>query len=74
MKKKENDCFVKILSRHSIAPFVWKVNCLFCGEKCNLQKDKKQHPDRWKESYACTTSDRGPNMLTYKDHLLKVSD
>ena len=73
MKKKENDCFVRISFRHSIAPFVWKLNCLFCGEKCDLQKDKK-HPDRWRESYACTTSDHGPNMLTYKDYLLKVSD
>ena len=53
------------------SPEVYKENSLFCGEKCDVEKDKK-HPDRWRESYPCTTADRGPNMLIYKDHLLKV--
>ena len=25
--------------------FVWKQHCLFCGENCDVQRDKK-HPDR----------------------------
>ena len=43
MNKKENDCFVKS-STPCVAPLVWEENCLFCGEKCDLQNDKK-HPD-----------------------------
>ena len=35
-------------NRRSILPlFVWKENCLFCGEKCDVEKDKK-HPDHWR--------------------------
>lgn len=74
LRKKGKDGIEKqIKLTRSAAPFVWKEHCLFCGEKCELIKDKK-HPDRWRESYACTTSECGPNMLTYKDHLVKVSE
>ena len=34
----------KRLSRET---FLWKEQCFFCGEKCDIEPDSK-HPDRWR--------------------------
>ena len=46
--------------------------CLFCGKRCDLEKDDK-HPDRWQEAYLCKTSDR-VGLPTFKEHLLSICD
>ena len=51
--------------------FIWKSQCLFCGDACEVKKDSK-HPDRWRRAFVCRTSDRGPNNKSFKDYLLKV--
>ena len=48
--------------------FNFLVNCLFCGEKCLLERDKK-HPDRWREAYLCRTADR-QGKTTFKQSIL----
>ena len=70
-KRNSSDNSVNLRRRsESARSYIWKEHCLFCGEKCTLEKDKK-HPDRWRESYACRTSERG-SMMVFKKRLLKV--
>ena len=38
--------------RSDVPVFRFKENCLFCGELCQMEKDKK-HPDRWKKAVLC---------------------
>ena len=38
----------------------------------DIKVDPK-HPDRWREAYECTTSDRGRGKLTFKQVILQVS-
>ena len=58
--------------RSEIPKFVWKEDCFFCGEKCDMQRDPK-HPDRFRSAYECHTSDRpGVSSKTFKDTVLKV--
>ena len=59
--------------RSEIPAFNFKVNCLFCGNFCEVKKDLK-HPDRWKKNKGilCRTADRGKGKKSFKDVLLKV--
>ena len=45
------------LTGESTSPFDFKRHCLFCGNICNVEKDKK-HPDRWRESYIFRELDK----------------
>ena len=58
--------------RSGVPKFKWLQHCLFCGEDFNIIVDKK-HPDRWRESYECRTSDREKGKLTFKEVILQVS-
>ena len=62
----------KRIRRSETSAFLWKEQCLFCGEICNLEKDPK-NPNRWREAYLCRTSDRR-NKQIYKDTLLQICD
>ena len=72
-EKLENEPVLPKKPRRSsgASAFIWKLHCLFCGKPCALEKDPK-NPNRWREAYLCTTSDRGPNKMNFKDFLLKV--
>ena len=52
--------------------FIWKQHCLFCGEDCDVHRDKK-HPDRWRPAYESHTSDRGA-AGTFKEAIIKMCD
>ena len=45
--------------RSQVPTFKLKENCLFCGDLCELEKDKK-HPCRWKRAVLCRTANAGP--------------
>ena len=57
--------------RSEVPKFKWLQHCWFCGEDCNIIVDKK-HPDLWRESYECRTSDRGKGKLAFKEVTLQV--
>ena len=50
-----------------------KEDCLFCGEKVQLEPDSK-HPSRWDEAYLARTADRGKGRLSVKQVLRKKCD
>ena len=50
-----------------------KEDCLFCGEKVQLEPDSK-HPGRWDEAYLARTADRGKGRLSVKQVLRKKCD
>ena len=52
-------------------PFHRNRQCLFCGEECSVEFDKK-NPQRWRESFECRTSDRGKGKLSFKEVILQV--
>ena len=51
----------KRLQQSDIHPFVFKTDCLFCGEKCE-DKDPK-HPDRWWNDSIITTVNGSGNPI-----------
>ena len=52
-------------------PFHWNRQCLFYGEECSIEVDKKnlQH---WRQSFKCRTSDMGKGKLSFKEVILQV--
>lgn len=75
LKRKKPECSGRTRPKRkkvSRKPFFWKKQCLFCGDPCEVEKDKK-HPDRWRESYECRTADRGKGIDTFKDVILNVN-
>ena len=52
--------------------FIWKQHYLFCGEDCDVHRDKK-HPDGWRPAYESHTSDRGA-AGTFKEVIIKMCD
>lgn len=53
--------------------FKFKENCLFCGEQCELERDKK-HPGRWKRAALCRIANTGPSQKTFKQSILDTCD
>ena len=51
--------------------FLFKQDCLFCGEEC-LERDKK-NPGRWRIYYIVRTVNR-PDKTAFKDFILKVCE
>ena len=43
-------------TRRSLNAFDLKVHCLFCGEYCNVEPDKK-NPSHWRPAYRVRTVD-----------------
>ena len=64
---------VKRLLRSEDTQLTWKTHCFFCVDTCSILADPK-NPNRWRESYKCHTSDRGTELSTFKDAVLKVCD
>lgn len=56
--------------RKSYPPFEYKLNCLYCGQVCCLEKDEK-HKDRWIEAYPCRSIYTEDRKNTYKQYLLE---
>lgn len=63
---------VKRNRRSSENAFVWKEHCLFCGKRCQIEKDYR-HPDRWEKASECRTSERDGRQ-TFRDRLLEICD
>jgi hypothetical protein len=57
--------------RSDVSVFSFKENCLFCGDWCEIEKDKK-HPDRWKRAVLCRTAYAGPHKRSFKKSVLEV--
>ena len=53
-------------TKKSWQPFDWNRQCLFCGEECPIEVDKK-NPEYWRESFECRTSDSGKGKLSFKE-------
>lgn len=53
--------------RSSIPSFRFQDQCLFCGDACDLSKDKK-HPDRWRKAVLCRTA----GEKAFKESILVV--
>ena len=63
-----DDCAEPKKTRRSLNSFNFKVHCLFCGEYCNVEPDKK-NPSRWRPAYLVRTVDpKNP----YKKVILNV--
>ena len=57
--------------RRSLEPvFCFQEHCLFCGEECSVEKDKR-HPDRWRRAALCRTASR-PGQKSFKESILDV--
>ena len=67
-----DDSSAKVRTRRSeVQDFVWKIHCPFCGEACNITRDKK-NPSRWREAYEChNLSIEGKD--TFKENILQVN-
>ena len=59
--------------RSTVQGFSFKEQCIFCGESCAIEKDKK-HPDRWRRAVLCRTVDASPGKKSFKESILKVCD
>ena len=57
--------------RRSYTDFRFLDHCLYCAEKCDLQKDPK-HPDRWKEAYLCRSTVSSTDNRPYKQYILDI--
>lgn len=56
--------------RRSGAPlFDFKKHCLFCGDACEVERDRK-HPNRWRNSVLCRTAQANPGKKTFKESIL----
>ena len=57
--------------RSDVPVFRFKENCLFCGELCEIEKDK-EHPDRWKKAVLCRTAHAGPGKKGFRESILEA--
>ena len=51
--------------RSTVQGFSFKEQCIFCGESCAIEKDKK-HPHRWRRAVLCRTADASPGKKSFK--------
>ena len=59
--------------RSAVQGFSFKSQCIFCGESCTIEKDKK-HPDRWRRAVQCRTAYASPGKKSFKESILRVCD
>ena len=59
--------------RSTVQGFSLKGQCIFCGESCTIEKDKK-HLDRWRRAVLCRTAYASPGKKSFKESILKVCD
>ena len=50
--------------------FQFKEQCIFCGDGCQLERDKK-NPTRWRRAVLCRTATR-PGQKTFKETILDI--
>ena len=58
-KNRLEELSAKKARRSSEECFIWKKHCLFCGDECDIINTDTKHPNRWRKSYQCRTSERG---------------
>ena len=58
--------------RSTSPKFIFKEQCVFCGDLCIMDYDTK-HPSRWHRVVLCRTADRG-GKETFKQVILNVCD
>ena len=63
----------KRLRRSEVTAFSLRDNCLFCGERCEIERDKKQ-PNRWRRAVLCRTADAIPGLKSFKQRILDVCE
>jgi hypothetical protein len=49
--------------------FNFHLHCIYCGEECNIVKDRK-NPTRWREAYICKA--RYSETVPYKDYIINL--
>jgi len=54
--------------RSDVCAFEFKINCLFCGDLCEMKKDPK-NPGRWRRIVLCRTADDAKHG-SFKDKIL----
>ena len=68
MSESETDTSTDQKRMRSDSSFEIRESCIFCGEKCDLQKDYR-HPKRWREAYLFRTLVEG--KTTSKESIIK---
>ena len=61
---------LKRLCRSELSSFVFKLQCIFCGETGRLKPDPR-NPSRWRAAYLYKTASCG-TRLSFKDLILEV--
>ena len=56
-------------SRKCHGSFHFKRDCIYCGQICNVEKDKK-NPSRWHPAFVCRSTHANDGQL-YKEFLLE---
>ena len=57
--------------RSEVQKFVFRDHCIFCGEKCNVNRDPK-HPNRWRPAYVCRQVEVSDGSKTLKEEILDI--
>ena len=57
--------------RSSQGNFSFLEHCLFCGDVCQMEPDRR-NPSRWRNAKLCRTADRGSGKTTFKYAILEV--
>ena len=57
--------------RRSHSSFHFQTHCLYCGEECDLQKDRK-NPTRWRYAYQCRSAVSSTDSRPYKEFILGI--
>lgn len=55
----------------SNSEFSFKIQCIFCGDECIEERDKR-NPGRWRPVSRCRTIDPGSSDKTFKETILQV--
>ena len=50
-------------------PFCFREHCFFCGERCDVDRDRK-NPNRWRKAFICRTGTEY-GTKTGKDQILR---
>ena len=59
--------------RHTFKPFDFKLNCLYCGEQCDVNKSRK-NPSRWRPAFMCRSTHTEYGSQPYTEYLLEKCD
>ncbi len=59
--------------RSLCASFCFQEHCIFCGESCSLEKDRK-NPGRWREAYLCRETGESVGKTPLKQSVLDVCE